>query len=232
MQVRQFRYSADNLGYIVYTGRSAMAIDGGAVDSIMAFASENDLSIEYISNTHKHPDHTMGTDELIEKSKGAYLDNQALPEKKIIELGGEKINVYHTPGHTDDSIVFHFDNIIITGDTLFNGTVGNCFSDNMNGFFKSLKRLIALPGETKVYAGHDYVEYSMAVARTIEPDNIEIDIYLKKYNPEHVVSTISQELKVNPFLRFNDASMIEILTGKNLPRETEYDRWESLMTIF
>jgi hydroxyacylglutathione hydrolase len=39
MKVKQFRYSADNLGYLVYGKKEAMAIDGGAVDEMLAFKS-------------------------------------------------------------------------------------------------------------------------------------------------------------------------------------------------
>lgn len=232
MKIKQFLYSTDNLGYLVYLDGKALAIDGGAVDEIMAFAGDNRLTIEYVVNTHNHPDHTQGNRELLERTKAGFLDMYHLIDKKSIDLGREKIEVIYTPGHTDDSVVFHFDDILVTGDTLFNGTMGNCFSDDMKGFFDSLKKLLTFPGDTKIYAGHDYLKYSMAVAKSIEPENPDIDSYLAGYDPKHVVSTLEQELKVNPFIRFNDETMKEILARKGLPDKTEFERWESLMTIY
>lgn len=229
MNIKQFRYSSDNLGYLLYAEKSAIAIDGGAVDQIFSFAGQNGLKIEYVTNTHSHPDHTMGLKSLLTKTGAVYLDHNLLPAKGFIGLDGEKIDVYHTPGHTDDSVTFHAGNFLVTGDTLFNGTVGNCFSGDLFAFYNSIKMLIAFPKNTIVYAGHDYVEYSMAFAGIVEPGNGDISFFLKKYNPAHVSSTLEDELKVNPYLKFNDSKMISVLKAKGLPVSTEFERWESLM---
>ena len=231
MNIKQFRYSSDNLGYLLYAEKSAIAIDGGAVDQIISFAVQNGLKIEYVTNTHSHPDHTMGLKSLIGKSGAVYLDHNTLPAKGFIGLDSEKINIYHTPGHTVDSVTFHAGNFLITGDTLFNGTVGNCFSGDLLAFYHSIVRLISLPKDTIIYAGHDYVEYSMSFARLIEPGNGNINSFLKKYNPEHVFSTLEDELKVNPYVRFNDSEMISVLKARGLPVSTEFERWESIMSL-
>jgi len=229
LNIKQFRYSSDNLGYLLYAEKSAIAIDGGAVDQIISFAGNNGLKIEFVTNTHSHPDHTMGLKSLLDRSDALYLDHSSLPGKGFIELDGEKIGVYHTPGHTKDSVTFHAGNLLVTGDTLFNGTVGNCFSGDLSAFYNSIKKLISFPKETVIYAGHDYVEYSMSFARIIEPGNGDIDNFLKKYNPGHVFSMLEDELKVNPYLRFNDPAMISLLKEKGMPVLTEFERWESLM---
>ena len=61
MNVKQFRYSMDNFGYLVYGKRSALAVDGGAVDEILSFINTKDLTLEFVTNTHSHMDHTTGT---------------------------------------------------------------------------------------------------------------------------------------------------------------------------
>ena len=83
-----------------------------------------------------------------------------------------------------------------------------------------------------VYAGHDYVRYAVQFARTIDPDNPELDRFLTRYDPYHVFSTLADELKVNPYVRFNDEKMIAILKDKGLPVETEFQRWKSLMEVY
>ena len=40
MKIKQFFYGGDNLGYLLHSGTRALAIDGGAVDEIMAFVRE------------------------------------------------------------------------------------------------------------------------------------------------------------------------------------------------
>lgn len=231
MKIRQFLYSSDNLGYLIYGSRSAIAIDGGAVEPIIDFVHKNNLRLTHVTHTHDHPDHTSGTRELLDKTGATFLDENYLLSNKKFDLDGEVISVYPTPGHTEDSVTFHFDNCLITGDTLFNGTVGNCFSGDLKSFYNSIKFITAFHENTAVYAGHDYLKYSMAFARIIEPENPYIDGYLKSYNPNHVCSFLKDELKVNPYLRFNDNCLTEILKQKGLPVSTEFERWNSIMNL-
>ncbi|HOO91447.1 MAG TPA: hydroxyacylglutathione hydrolase family protein, partial [Syntrophales bacterium] len=189
MQIRQFRYSADNFGYVLYGAHSALAVDGGAVSAISAFIRSADLNLVIITNTHQHMDHTCGNQQLIDRTGAAFIDNRTLRQGQVIELDGEPIEVYHTPGHTEESVCFRAGNAIITGDTLFNGTIGNCFSGDIEGFYRSIKKLMALPDPTIVYAGHDYVRESLAFARYLEPENGAIDLFLERYDPRHVFST-------------------------------------------
>ena len=231
MNAKQFRYSADNFGYLIYGERSALAIDGGAVDEILSFIKRNGLKLDWVANTHSHMDHTVGTNKLLDGSDAVVLDLNSLMEKGEVAVDGTTIRVYHTPGHTEDSITFHFDDVLITGDTLFNGTVGNCFTNDLRPFYRSIKLLMGFPGETVVYAGHDYVRDSMTFAEFVEPENADIKKILKNYAPDHVFSTLDEEFKVNPYLRFNEKPVISFLEKRGLPVETEYQRWESLMSI-
>jgi hydroxyacylglutathione hydrolase len=231
MNVQQIRYSSDNLGYLVYGPHSAIAIDGGAVDDILSFIRSHKLNLKYVANTHSHMDHTMGNQALLARTKAELLDFKTLMKKGNVDMDGESIRLFHTPGHTQDSVCFYFDSILISGDTLFNGKVGRCFTGDVDSFFQSIKTILSLPHETKVYAGHDYVEEYMEFAKRLEPDNPNIDLYLKNYDPAHVTATLEEELKVDPFLRFNDKNIINILKSKRLPVNTELDRWRSLMSF-
>lgn len=231
MKLQQFSYASDNFSYVVYGERTALAIDGGAADAILDFVEKNRLILTHVTHTHQHPDHTCGTTELLARSSAVFLDSKTLAGKTPIDLEGTAIQVYATPGHTDDSVTFHVGKYLITGDTLFNGTVGNCFSGDLRAFYISIKFLMAFPADTVVYAGHDYLQYAMSFSRIIEPYNPDIDPYLKSYNPAHVFSQIGDELKVNPYLRFNDSRFIEILKQKQLPVSTEFERWESVMSL-
>ncbi len=231
MKVEQFRYSSDNFGYVVSSDGIAIAIDPGAVSNILSYLKSEGLKLVLTANTHMHPDHVTGTQDVIDASGSDYLDNATLRESPLIRLGDEEIKVMHTPGHTNDSLCFYTPGFLISGDTLFNGTIGNCFSGDLEAFYKSIKALMALPPDTRVYSGHDYVREAMVFARYLEPDNPEIDLFLKKHDPRHVFSTIDVEMGINPYFRFNDPSMIKILEEKGLPVSTEYERWDSLMHV-
>ncbi len=232
MFVKQFRYSTDNLGYLLYSGNEGVAIDAGAVGEILDFARNNKIKIKYVTNTHSHYDHTPGNKEILKKTSAQFIDCRKIRSDTDIDISNEILVIMHTPGHTDDSVTFSADDFLITGDTIFNGTVGNCFSGNMNNFFQSLKRLISFPGETKIYSGHDYVKESMEIAKDIDKNNPYTEEYMEKYDPQLVFSSLDDELKVNPFLRFNNQEIIQILKNHNMPVHTEFDRFNSLMEAF
>ncbi len=231
MSIQQFRYAADNLGYLLYKDRTAVAIDGGAVDAMVAFCRDKGLVLKYATNTHSHGDHTGGNATLTARTGAVLLDHRKLAADGYLDLDGARIDVWATPGHTADSVTFHWNGSLITGDTLFNGTVGNCFSGDLRAFLASIKKLMILPPQTRVYAGHDYVEESMRIARIIEPDNAAIAAYLAKYDPGLVRSTLADEAAVNPYVRFNTDALIDRMTRMKLPVATEMERWESVMSL-
>lgn len=76
----------------------------------------------------------------------------------LLEAGGLRAEIAHTPGHTPGSVCFVFreGGVIATGDTLFAGSCGR--TDFPGGdpaaMRKSLARLAALPPELRVIAGH------------------------------------------------------------------------------
>ena len=233
MDIQQFKYSADNLGYLVYSEKSSIAIDPGAPEEMAKFATEKNIPIDIVTNTHTHADHTQGNNALLKRTNARFIDCTTLSHGQVLDLkNATGLEVILTPGHTMDSLCFKGDGFIVTGDTLFNATVGNCFSGDLESFFNSLKQLMSLPGDTLIYAGHDYVLESLKYAKIIEPDNPNLNGYASSYNPDHVVSRLSEELKVNPYLRFNTSSMIERLKEENLPRETQFQRFSSVMEIF
>ena len=231
MGIRQLRYSSDNLGYLVYGNETALAIDGGAGRVILDFVETHGLQLKYVTNTHKHPDHTAGTGDLVKLSGAEYLSREMLLKAGQVVIDDLSVEVIDTPGHTDDSLSFSVANCLITGDTLFNGTVGNCFSGDLKAFYESVKKLLAYPAATRVYAGHDYVSYAMAFAKIVEPDNAAIDAYLKKYDNAHIYSTLADELEVNPYLRFNAGPIIALLKKRGFPVATEYERWLGVMSL-
>jgi hydroxyacylglutathione hydrolase len=231
LKIKQFFYGGDNLGYLLHSGTHALAIDGGAVDEILAFVDQHGLTLEAVTNTHGHGDHTTGTRQLAHASGAVFLDHRRFSDGHAIDLAGERVTVRRTPGHTMDSVTFAADDCLVTGDTLFNGTVGNCFSGDLKAFYRSILLLMDYPGSSRIYAGHDYVTASLVAARHLTPGNRAIDAYAGRYDKNHVVSTLADERAVNPYLRFNEPEIVRLLKSKGLPTDTEYQRWEGIMSI-
>ena len=231
LNVKQFRYGVDNLGYLIYGRKDAMVIDGGAGKAMLDFVKFRKLKLLYVTNTHNHYDHAGGNVKFLDDPNVRLLGYDDLIHQRDMDLEGQTVRIYDTPGHTKDSVCFHAGNFLISGDTLFNGTIGNCFTGDLKGFYQTIRTLMTLPAETVIYAGHDYVTDAMAFAKQLEPGNGDLDAYWERYDPDHVFSILHDEFLVNPYLRFNDERMIAILKEKGLPVNGEWQRWQSIMAI-
>ena len=80
-------------------------------------------------------------------------------EGDTVAVGPLTVKVIHTPGHTRGSVTLTVEGegVLFTGDTLFRGSMGR--TDLPGGSYAdltaSLKKLAALPGDYKVYPGHE-----------------------------------------------------------------------------
>ncbi len=73
-----------------------------------------------------------------------------------IRVGDICLEVLHTPGHTKGSCCFKTGNLLFTGDTLFEGSIGRTDfpRSDVSQMISSLKRLKGLQGDYKIFAGH------------------------------------------------------------------------------
>jgi glyoxylase-like metal-dependent hydrolase (beta-lactamase superfamily II) len=87
-----------------------------------------------------------------------------------VQAGSVSLEVIHTPGHSPGGICLLGEGNLFTGDTLFVGAVGRTDLPGASAqqFMESIRtRLLDLPGETKVWPGHDY---GMRPSSTIEEE--------------------------------------------------------------
>jgi len=84
---------------------------------------------------------------------------EPLADGQVLRLAGLEIVVIATPGHTPGGVCFHLprEGCVFTGDTLFKDSVGRTDLPGADArtLAASLRRLAALPPETRVYPGHD-----------------------------------------------------------------------------
>ena len=92
---------------------------------------------------------------------GYELEQPPEPDMFVIEgdelyVGGLRFEVLHTPGHSPGGICLYGEGIILTGDTVFAGSVGrtDLHGGSIEELKKSFKRIISLPPETKILPGH------------------------------------------------------------------------------
>ena len=90
-------------------------------------------------------------------SPGRATLRRLLADGDRIALGGTELAVIHTPGHTPGGICLLGEDILISGDTLFAGSIGRTDlpGGDTNTLLRSIReRLLPLPDATRVYPGH------------------------------------------------------------------------------
>jgi len=170
---------AENFAYLIAdeASKEAIIVDPSFDPAkVLQIAKEYSLTIKYLINTHDHYDHTDGNDYILTETEAKLLDIKGGEE---INLGSVKLKIIATPGHSEDSVCILVDGKLLTGDTLFVGSVGRVWSEkDAKEQFKSLQKLMQLPDTIQVYPGHDY--------------------------GDKPVSTIGIEKKTNPYLQCKD----------------------------
>jgi glyoxylase-like metal-dependent hydrolase (beta-lactamase superfamily II) len=166
--------------------KSGIVVDpGGSADETIKFVEDNNIDLKYIVLTHGHGDHIGGVKALKDKydipvlihkedeemlkdanknlSKtmafGAIeiIPDRTLVDGDIIKFGELEATILHTPGHTKGGICLKIENYLISGDTLFKGSIGR--TDLYGGDYETLisaikTKLLVLDDEIVVLPGH------------------------------------------------------------------------------
>ncbi len=165
--------------------RQAIVVDpGDEPDRIIDIIRDKNLQVHSVICTHTHFDHVGAVGD-IRKATGAKIlihkddlkvyetakdqaafwgyDIDDIPEPDgfidegdVIEAGNLKFKVMHTPGHSPGGICLYGEGILLSGDTIFKGSVGRTDfpGGSMEELKKSFRRLLNLPQDTKIYSGH------------------------------------------------------------------------------
>lgn len=118
----------------------------------------DNLTSEYLNRGYNAYGYALfKSDEEFEIFKNKILERK---EHMIVVSDGDVINntfrVIHTPGHTRGSVCFLKNDMLFTGDTMFNQSYGryDLESGSLKDLMLSLKKLCSLPNTTKIYPGH------------------------------------------------------------------------------
>jgi len=172
--------------YILQSDSKALVIDpGDEPERILHFLNDLKVKPSQIIATHTHFDHVLGADKirttlkipfLIHRDDLSMLESPSrvrefiglmvrrpprvdrfLADGESISLGQDTVRVLHTPGHSPGSISLAGRGYVITGDALFNQSIGR--TDLPGGDLDTLvhsitDRLFTLDDNTIVYPGH------------------------------------------------------------------------------
>ncbi|MBW3522539.1 MBL fold metallo-hydrolase [Chryseobacterium sp. NKUCC03_KSP] len=155
--------------------------------AIENFIKENELKIEKIILTHAHIDHVLGLQWAFDTFKisvtmhqedqevlgmlqasgarfgfqvpAVKVDTEYINEGDELDFDGEKFKIYHVPGHSPGSVVYHNETqkFMISGDVLFEGSIGrtDLYKGNYDKLIDGIKtKLFVLDDETQVFSGH------------------------------------------------------------------------------
>lgn len=225
INVIPIRAFQDNYIWLMRDGRYAAVVDPGDAAPVLEYLRREGLQLSAILNTHHHADHVGGNAELLRhhpvqvygpSGESIASVNHPLSEGGSVELPElpARFAVLDVPGHTAGHIAYYGANSLFCGDTLFGCGCGRLFEGTAAQMHNSLQKLACLPDSTLVYCAHEYTLANIAFARTVDPDNRELqerearDTAARAQGLPTLPSTLALEKATNPFLRCNNTSVI------------------------
>jgi glyoxylase-like metal-dependent hydrolase (beta-lactamase superfamily II) len=219
------------VSYLVHDDGEAVVVDPSQyIERYLEAADERDLEIVGVADTHAHADHVSGARRLAGELDVPYYlhaddtgDLGGVTEidaDDTIPVGGRELDVYHTPGHTPGSVSLRFGDALLSGDTLFLGSVGrpdledgseDAVREASDELFDSLEALTDLPDESVVLPGHFNDEEARPLATDLgtlgaETTN-ELLGYVEDDDREAFVETIVESLSDEP-ANYNEIKQI------------------------
>jgi hydroxyacylglutathione hydrolase len=238
MEVVPIPLLADNYGYLLIApdGRRAAIVDCSEAAPVLAEVKRRGLSLEAILSTHHHWDHIGGNQEVARDVPGVRVlgsreDAQRVPaltdplaDGASFEAAGLHGRAIFIPAHTSGHLAYFFEDgvsqgtpAVFSGDTLFAAGCGRLFEGSPAQMMSSLSKLARLPDATEVYCGHEYTEKNLRFAADLEPGNRDIQGKLERVRKLRaegkptIPSTIGEEKRTNPFLRWDSPELVASL---------------------
>ncbi|MBY0377286.1 MAG: hydroxyacylglutathione hydrolase [Gammaproteobacteria bacterium] len=225
----------DNYIWAICYDKTVWVVDPGDAEPVIAYLQAKKLTLSGVLITHHHHDHCGGVKALRERyaipvygpKQDAILATNFVEDKQKILLPEclLSLEVMTIPGHTLEHIAYYCkeEKLLFCGDTLFSAGCGRVFEGTMMQMYQSLMRLAALPDDTLIYCAHEYTLKNLLFAKTVEPNNRDIELrldFLKGLRGEPSVPTpLALERKINPFLRSHIPAVIAVAenrAGKSL----------------
>jgi len=225
MKILPIPCSFDNYSYLLYCEdtKEGAVVDPTEAYLVMREVEKRELTLKSVFCTHHHHDHVGDIGSLLAEYGDLEVvchvsDRQRIQAANSFVEDGDKVTVgllqgqvLCTPGHTSGSICYHFDDALITGDTLFGAGCGRLFEGTAEQMLQSLKRITdECDDQTRIYFGHEYTRKNLEFSLSVEPTNTEAAGRLEDLDKNSEISTPSTlelEKMTNPFLRSSEETV-------------------------
>ena len=215
----------DNYIWVIHNDDHALIVDPGESQGVLNYLKQHQLQLQAILITHHHYDHINGVEEVLQQHPNAQVyapaDDRIPFAYKTMQEGSHiqfeqpaiALDVLETPGHTLTHIVYHNDEVLLCGDTLFSMGCGRLFEGTPEQMVHSLNKIKRLPPHLKVYCTHEYTLDNIRFAEAADPNNAAIQDYkqhvinLRETGTPSLPTTIEQQVSLNPFLRSEDINI-------------------------
>lgn len=187
------------------------------------------LKLRYTLETHVHTDHITGSGRLrqvfnsivvVHENSNARCADVLVKDGDFIPLGGARVDILHTPGHTGGDICYLIPGAVFTGDTLLVGSCGRTdyqTSDAGRLYDSIVQRLFVLPDATVVYPGHGVSARPASTIGAEKGSNARIGNGRRRDQ----FITLMNSLKPHPSGRIHEALPSNLRCGTPVPGGTE-----------
>lgn len=235
VEVRLVPCLSDNYAVILHEAdtNTTVLIDAPEAPPIERALDNAGWKLTHILITHKHGDHVQGIPALKKKYGASVIGPRGeaseiplidtkVAEGDVVSVGNMKAKVFETPGHTAGHIVYWFEKekLLFAGDTLFALGCGRSFERPASVLWESIKKIRDLPGDTKLYCGHEYTLSNARFSVTVDPKNealkkrLAVIEKMRAENKPTIPSTMQEERETNPFLRPDNSQVAEAVGMK------------------
>lgn len=222
IDIHQFACLKDNYGVLIHDpeGGQTASIDAPDAAAVTAALQETGWRLTHILATHHHADHTAGIAALKARTQclviGPKGESGRIPgldkpvgEPDSFRLGHFEVKVLDTPGHTIGHVSYWLPQakVAFVGDTLFAMGCGRVLEGTPEMMYGSLRKIAALPAETRLYCGHEYTVANGKFGLTIEPENVALKQRVRDAETMRAAglatlpTDVALELETNVFLR-------------------------------
>ncbi|AMJ61360.1 hydroxyacylglutathione hydrolase [Bosea sp. PAMC 26642] len=227
IDIQIFRTLSDNAGALIYdpATEACAAVDVPDAGPVLAAAKAKGWTISDIIVTHAHFDHTQGVDEL-KQATGANVCGPAdaqdsapidriVAEGDKVGFGSFDFDVWHTPGHADGHLTFVSEQgkLALVGDVVFVMGCGRVQPGQMQAMWASLSRIMMLPDDLRLIAGHDYTLANARFAIAMDPANTALSARLAQAEAAKAeghfwaLTSVGEEKATNPFFRAGEGPL-------------------------